>query len=169
MATVDQNIAENRALIQKLLAQTQPLRDQTTRTLSSVLSGAPASSLPAYAPNRAALEGQYNQAKTAILGRTPRGGALFKQLADLEGKRAGAVTGLESDVRNNAMNQALQIGYQGLPSLLSAEANTSNQLANSQRFQWEMDQAKKNVERQNIAGLAQGGGALLGLLAGWLR
>ena len=71
-------------LLSQMYTQTAPLRTATVGNLQSILSGAPASSLPAYAPNRAAIEGQYTTAENQLRSSLPRGGLLQSSLADLQ-------------------------------------------------------------------------------------
>ena len=115
-------------LLSQMYTQTAPLRTATVGNLQSILSGAPASSLPAYAPNRAAIEGQYSIAENQLRSSLPRGGLLQSSLADLIGKRAGAVSDLESAVRGGALNQAATLGVGAVPGLISG-TGTAQDLA----------------------------------------
>ena len=125
-------------LLSQTYAQTEPLRGATVGNLQSILSGSPASSLPAYAPNRAAIEGQYNVGLEQARSLLPRGGQLNRAILDLGQGRGRAVSDLESAIRGQALNQAAQIGFGGLPGLISG-TSTSEQLAQRQKA-WEQQQ-----------------------------
>src|SRR3972149_1058509 len=75
-------------LINLIIGQTNPLRTMTTQRLQDVLSGGiPISSMPQYAPLRAAIEGQFSTAEKQLQSSLPRGGLLGSSMADLLGKR----------------------------------------------------------------------------------
>ena len=144
----------------QLWGLTQPLREQGANTLKSVLLGAPASSLPAYAPNRAAIEGQYATTDNLLLNAMGRGGQLNAERADLLGKRAEAVSKLEADTRNDALNKALQLGFGQSGVGTTANLSAANTL---------MGQENKDAQllAQSVSGGMTGLGLLLGMLGGW--
>jgi hypothetical protein len=111
-----------------------------------------------FAPEREAIEAQFRRARENVLSSTPmRGGQLNRSLADLEIARAMGVSGLESDVRRQAFNQALGVGFQ-IPALsisgLGAAGGIYGQAAN--RALQETQQ--KNQSIGSIAGIAAAAG-----------
>lgn len=155
----EETVSSNQALIDELLKQTSGLRDLTTEQLTAILGGAPASSVPAYAPSRAALENQYNVAQGQILSTLPRGGQQNAALEDLINTRASGVSNLESTIAGNAFNQALSTGFGVLPVALGTEAQSANTLAS-------LENQQAQSESQNILMSAAGIGALLDILFG---
>jgi len=100
-----------------IMAQTGPLRSLTAGNLASVLAGGRTDNLRVFAPERESLEGQFTQAKNNIIAQGERGGMLDRSLADVNIARAQAVSGLESNVRQKAFEDALRIGYGVAPSV----------------------------------------------------
>ena len=99
-----------------ILGQTAPLRSATAATLFDVLTGGRNENLRVFAPEREAIESQFGRARENIIATTPaRGGQLNRTLADVEIARAQSVSGLESDVRKRAFEDALRIGFQVAP------------------------------------------------------
>ena len=97
---------------QGIISQTDPLRQITAASLFNTLSGNRDPNLRVFAPEREALEGQFSQARNAIIQNTPnQGGQLNKSLSDLEVARAQSVAGLQSNVRQKAFEDALRTGY----------------------------------------------------------
>ena len=146
-------------LLSAIYGQTQPLRDATLSSLLPALQGAPASSIPGYAPQRSALEGQFNVAQNQLYSAMPRGGQLNASLADLFGKRASAVSGLENTILGNARNQAMQLGFGMIPSELSTAS----------AIDWRDLQARAAKAAQasaTAANLGTAGGFLGALLTG---
>lgn len=160
MATSEQLLEQALARNNELYALTQPLRTQGVNTLQSVMMGAPASSLPAYAPNRAAIEGQYTTTDRLLQNTLQRGGQLNAERSDLLGKRADAVSGLESSVRQDALNKALSIGWGAAPTSLSTQMSGANMLNTA-----EAQDAARSA--QALQAGTTGIGLLLGLLGGW--
>lgn len=123
-----------------ILKQTSPLRSLTAANLTAVLGGGRTDQLRVFAPEREAIESQFNQARGNIIAGGTPGGSLQRSLADLNIGRAQAVTGLESDVRRRAFEDALRIGYGAAPSTVfpayagagAAYANQANAAANQQ-------------------------------------
>lgn len=96
----------------EIIGQTNPLRNITGASLFNVLSGNQDPNLRVFAPEREALEGQFSQARNAIISNTPnQGGQLNKSLSDLEVARAQSVAGLQTNVRQKAFEDALRVGY----------------------------------------------------------
>ncbi len=147
-------------LLSELYGQTAPLRTATVGNLQSILGGAPASSLPAYAPNRAAIEGQFNVASEQARSMLPRGGQLNRAILDLGQGRARAVSGLESAVRGDALHRAAQIGFGQVPGL------TSGALP-SHTLDWRQDLAKQEARNQMVGNIGMGLG-LLGSILNWI-
>jgi len=120
-------------VLSKLIAQTDPLRAATTKRLQDVLSGGiPISSMPQYAPLRAAIEGQFSTAEKQLQSSLPRGGLLGSSMADLIGKRAGAVSMLDKDLLSQAQNQAASIGFGQVGTGISGLGNSASILANQE-------------------------------------
>ena len=144
--------------LSKLIAQTDPLRAATTKRLQDVLSGGiPISSMAEYSPLRAAIEGQFNTAQNQLQASLPRGGVLQSSMADLIGKRAGAVSMLDKDLLSQAQNQAASIGFGQLPTAISGLGSSASILANQQ--------AQQAAQQANAWSSGIGG---LGLLAALL-
>ena len=97
-----------------------------------------------YAPQRTAMENQFNVARGQMMDTMPRGGQLNSALANLILQRAQAVGGLDANLLNAQQNRAMQMGP----------------LAN------QMYQYDRNKTGQNWAGLGQGLGILAGLALG---
>jgi hypothetical protein len=97
-----------------------------------------------YAPQRAAMENQFNVAQGQLRDSMPRGGQLNSKLADLILQRAQSVGGLDASLYNQSMNRAMQLGPM---------ANTMNMF-------------NRNQTQQNWAGLGSGLGILAGLALG---
>lgn len=155
-------------LLNLVYSQTAPLREQTVNTLSAVLGGAPASSLPAYAPNRSAIEGQYNVALDQAYSGLPRGGQLNKAILDLGEARAGAVSDLESAVRGEALNKASSLGFGVVPGIttgLSAQQGLNLQQRMAEQQERMAGQQELNATVSNI-GLSLG--LLSAILGDWL-
>ena len=145
-----------------IMRQTSPLRSLTAGNLAAVLTGGRTDMLRVMAPEREALETQFGRARENIVAGGTRGGMLDRNLADLDVARAQSVTGLESDVRRRAFEDALRIGYGAAPSVAfpafsGASASLAN-LANAGAAQ----QAAGGAGLGNLAGL----GALLALKQG---
>ncbi len=140
-------------ILSEMYGQTAPLRTATVGNLQSILAGAPASSLPAYAPNRAAIEGQYNVAAEQARSLLPRGGQLNRAMLDLGEGRANAVSNLESAIRGDALKQASQLGFGMTPSFLSGAGAQQNALLDwnrQQQLQRAYDQQQLNAMLGNI-------------------
>ncbi|OFX03530.1 MAG: hypothetical protein A3E78_08220 [Alphaproteobacteria bacterium RIFCSPHIGHO2_12_FULL_63_12] len=100
-----------------ILSQTAPLRSATALSLFDTLTGGRNENLRVFAPEREAVESQFGRARESIIATTPaRGGQLNRALADVEVARAQSVSGLETDVRKRAFEDALRIGFQVAPS-----------------------------------------------------
>jgi hypothetical protein len=64
------------------------------------------------APERAALESQFSNARTAAIESSPsRGGQLSQTLAQLPEERARAISGMEADATNRALAVGSEIGF----------------------------------------------------------
>lgn len=100
-----------------IMAQTGPLRSITATNLAEVLGGGRTQDLRVFAPEREAIEGQFTQARNNLLATGERGGQLNSQLNQLNVARAQSVSGLESNVRQKAFEDALRIGYGVAPSV----------------------------------------------------
>lgn len=104
------------ASAEDILGQTAPLRSATAATLFDVLTGGRSEALRVFAPEREAVESQFGRARENIIQTTPaRGGQLTRALGDVEIARAQSVSGLETDVRKRAFEDALRIGFQVAP------------------------------------------------------
>ena len=102
---------------QALLAQTEPLRAAATqRILAALDPNTPVN----VGPGRDALERQFQVARQrTIEGAGARGGALTGALTNLEGHRAVGVGSLEQAARDQALSQALQVGFGVAPGAAS--------------------------------------------------
>lgn len=160
MPSIDELLTTALSRQNEMWGMTAPLRTQGVSALQSILQGGPTSAHPAYAPARQAIEGQYNTTAKMIGNSMPRGGQLNAELADLMGKRAGAVVDLEGKVRLDALNKALGLGFGGGATGTSA----TNLGVNAQ-----LQEAARKAQTQSsaIQGGASGLGLLLGLLSGW--
>lgn len=156
-------------LLTQVYGQTDRLRRATVNTLSDVMGGAPASTLPAYAPNRAAIEGQYNVAAEQARSIIPRGGQLNRALLDLGRSRAGAVSGLESSVRGDALNKAMSLGFGVVPGIISGTAGAETTALTGQRLGLETDIAQQQAKNQLVGNIGMGLGLLGTILGGFWR
>ena len=139
-----------------IMAQTGPLRSLTAGNLASVLAGGRTDNLRVFAPERESLEGQFTQAKNNIIAQGERGGMLDRSLADVNIARAQAVSGLESNVRQKAFEDALRIGYGVAPSVsFPAFQGASNTLSGL---------AGMGMQQQASGGAGLGSVAALGAL-----
>jgi len=97
-------------------ARAQPFRDELYPQLLSILSGEEGvESLPIYAGQRGALEGQFLRAREATEGRAP-GGVRESLLAELEGTRASSIGGLHGQLYSQLLTPGLAIAA-GRPEL----------------------------------------------------
>lgn len=111
------SIAEQQQGIgEQLMAQTAPLRNQTVDTLNRILAGERPENFRIFAPERQAVENQFRNARENIIASTPaRGGQLSRLLSDAEFARASSLGQLEADIRRQAFNQALGVGFAAAP------------------------------------------------------
>jgi len=121
IAETEQNIAN------QIFNQTAGLRSSATDTLQSVLAGQRPDQFRIFAPEREAVEAQYGRARENIIATTPaRGGQLSRLLTDADLARAGTLSQLEADIRRQAFNQALGVGFGAGPAVgLGAFANAA--------------------------------------------
>jgi len=174
--------ALNQALSQGMQQISQQGASQTTTTGQGGGGGGELTSqdlynpynLPAYAPlyqlARTGIESQYGPAREAIMASTPRGGALYENLANLEMGRAqqtGALPAqisapLIQDIYNKAYGVAFGAPQTTLSGLGGADAgytsryNTASSLAGSAAMQ------QSALNQQSSMGLGAGLGSLLG-------
>lgn len=135
-------------------AETAPLRAQALQRITAALDpNTPVNVSPA----RDALERQFLVARNrTIEGAGARGGALTGALRDLEGQRAVGVGSLEQAARDQALSQALQIGFGVAPSAASASTNAAlNAFSNLNQI---------SAQRETAAGSAIGQAAALSAL-----
>jgi len=144
---------------QGILAQTGPLRSMTASQIAAVLGGGRTEQLRVFAPEREAIESQFGRARENIVAGGSRGGMLDRSLADVNVARAQSVSGLESDVRRKAFEDALRIGYGAAPStVFPAFQGASSTLAML---------AGQGAQQQSAAGAGLGSSAaIMALLAG---
>lgn len=141
-------------LAQQMSETGTPFREAVTPQLLAILRGESPSLMSAFGPIRQSLESQYGRARENILENTPlRGGQLGQSLAGLEMGRASDVFGLESSIRQNAFNQALQAGFQLPQAASNILGNAAGTFSNLGALQ----------SQRNTAG-QQGAGQFLGKL-----
>jgi hypothetical protein len=151
---------------QELYDTTQGLREAWIRKYGDVMSGTyDPSTDPTYAPMYSAaktgLENQYNVARQKIIGASPVGGQLFKNLANMDLARASDVGGIKGDLTKEIVSQllsgssgtAFQMPALSIQGLNAANTGYSNRMAQAQASQ---SQAK--------GGMGSGVGGLLGQL-----
>jgi hypothetical protein len=142
---------------QRLFDESTPLRQALTGAAESRLGMTPtfpqgagmAGLFGPSAPERQAAESQYNVAKENIIGNTPnRGSDLNRALAGNENNRAAAITGLEADATNRALNLGSSVAFQAPGTALTGLSNATTHAATMANRQAQQDQA---------AGQAKGG------------
>jgi len=126
-------------------ARAQPFRDELYPQLLSILGGEEdVSSLPMYAGQRGALEGQFQRAREATQGRAP-GGIKESLMAELEGTRASSIGNLHGQLYSQLLSPGLAIaagrpelglaaGQAGIPGLQSLFQDANQQVGYNQQL-----------------------------------
>ncbi len=138
---------------QGILRQTGPLRSLTATNLAQVLAGGRTDNLRVFAPEREAIEGQFTQARNNLLATGERGGLMSSNLNNLNIARAQAVSGLESDVRKNAFENSLRIGFGVAPSVVFPTMSNAAGLFGQQQAMAQQQQAAGGAGLGSIAAL----------------
>jgi hypothetical protein len=141
---------------QRLFDETTPLRQSLTGAAEARLGLQPtfpqgagmAGLFGPSAPERQTAENQYNIAKQNIMGQGVRGSDLNRALAGNENNRAAAITGLEADATNRALNLGSSVAFQAPAQTLTGLSNATTHAATVANRQAAQDQA---------AGQAKGG------------
>jgi hypothetical protein len=154
----ERQIAENEQRFgQEVFQQTSGLRSSTVDTLQQVLAGGRPANMSVFAPEREAVERQYGRARENIIATTPaRGGQLNRMLTDADLARAGTLGALEADIRRNAFNQSLSLGFGAGPAIGLGAYDSSSRIFD----------AVANRGDQGAKGASSGAGSLAGLGAG---
>ena len=109
--------------------------------LNGLMSGNPADTLSATAPERASVLSQYDTARQAITKSSPRGGGLALASTELNTKQAGDLAALPAKARTDAASAESQLGTtltgQGIQAQSAAGSDlaTAVQAANTQAAQ----------------------------------
>lgn len=140
----------------ELMGQTAPTREASIGTINDVLAGGRPENMRVFAPEREAVESQFHNAKENLMESIPaRGGELNRRLVDLNIGRASALGGLEAGVRRDAMNQALQVGFQAPATAMAGLGNAGALYGQNAGLASQREQAEK-----------QGVGSSIGTIAG---
>ena len=140
----------------RLFESTDPARMQVLGNINGVLSGARPENMRVFAPEREAVESQFKNARENLLETIPaRGGELNRRLVDLNIGRAQAIGNLEADVRRDAMNKAMQVGFGAAPTALGGLGNAGSIYGQNAALAQQREQAQK-----------QGMGSTIGSIAG---
>src|SRR3990167_4971453 len=137
-----------------LAEQTDPLRRMLLGRSERVVGGDLGAS-PVFSAMKNQAEGQYNVAKSNIIGSTPAGGALTAALAGLEGDRADTLTQGAGAVYDTEIARAL-----GLATGQTGQAMTG--LSSAASLQAAQAQAEADREGAMLGALGTGVGAWLG-------
>ena len=152
----------NTSSAEGILGQTSPLRSLTAANLAAVLSGGRTDNLRVFAPERETVEQQFTRGRENLIAGGVRGGSLDRSLADLEVGRAQTLSGMESDVRRRAFEDAIRVGFGAAPNTafpaFAGSANVLSRLAAS----GDANAASGGAGLGQLAGI----GALLSLKAG---
>lgn len=116
-------------------------------------------------PERSVYEGQYNQAKNALMNTAARGGQLRSQMLGLERDRANAIAGASQQARERGINRALQFAGGALPTAQGVNQQSATALqglgqANQSASQRAVQQAQMQQQAEGAKG--QGIGSLIG-------
>ena len=152
----------NTSSAEGILGQTSPLRALTAANLAAVLGGGRTDNLRVFAPERESVEQQFTRGRENLIAGGVRGGSLDRSLADLEVGRAQTLSGMESDVRRRAFEDAIRVGFGAAPNTafpaFAGSANVLSRLAAS----GDANAASGGAGLGQLAGI----GALLSLKAG---
>ena len=155
-SAADASIASQTKLAERLVNQSEPLRQQLFQHSGNFLKGDfDVSSLPQYAAGKSTIEAQTARARDTVIGGTAEGGGLTSALTNLEGARAAGLVGLEGQLADAEQNRALQLGTFGAAqgqTGFSSAGNTAAQMA--------------AAESQQNAGKASGLGSAAGAIGG---
>lgn len=101
-----------------------PLRQQMQPMIQQALGTNPfQTSLSA--AERQPIEGQFNQARSALMNTAQRGGGLRKAMTGLERDRAMAISSAANEAMQRGQARALQYGATGLPNVASISGLSS--------------------------------------------
>lgn len=124
-------IGQQTGTANNLLGETALTRRLVLAPIESTLLGLRPTQLPVFAPARDALEQQFTRARQNVIANAPvRGGQLNRSLVDLEGQRAQAVAGVESDLAKTLYQTGAQIGFQVPGVALGGMGSAAQSLAN---------------------------------------
>ena len=137
-----------------------PIRGVVTPQILGALGTNPfATSLTA--AQRAPIEGQYNQAKRALMNTATRGGQLRSMMSGLERDRANAISQAQNAARETGIGRALQFAGGALPTQAGL-AGQENAAMSGLGAVNESIQKRKQQAAQESAAKGQGMGSLAG-------
>lgn len=144
-----------------------PLRNQMQPQIAQALGQNPFSTKLS-AADRAAYEGQFNQAKQNLMNTAAPGGLMRSQMAGLERDRANAISGAASAARQTGLQRALGASAGVLPGAQLTNAMSGQALqglsgANQTAAQRLMQQAGLNEQAASSKGSGLGSLAGLGI------
>ncbi len=149
----NQAIQAQTQLAQKLIGQTDPLREGLIGDASQFLSGnRDVTGLPEFAAFKSSAESQFSRARDNIIANTPEGGGLTAALAGLEGQRAGNQAGFTGALASDEVNRALQLATFG-----AAQGSQGLGSAGFLQGQRAASEAQQNAAKSQGAGEAVGG------------
>ena len=141
-----------------------PLRQQLQPMIQQALGTNPfQTSLSA--AERQPIEGQFNQARSALMNTAQRGGQLRSQMAGLERDRAMAISSAANEAMQRGQSRALQYGATGLPNVASIAGITSEG-AEGTKSGAKLEALRRQEGAAKQASLAQGIGQLGGTAIG---
>ena len=152
--SADATVAAQTRLAERLVSQTDPLRQQLVDQSTDFVGGDfDVTGTPQFAAGKNTQEAQFARARENVIAGTPEGGGLTSALTNLEAARAGGLTDLSGQLAENEQNRALQLSTGGA-------ALGSQGLASAGSTQAQLAAAESSANAGKAAGLGSAGGAI---------
>jgi len=152
-ASANRAIDSQTRLAEKLVNQSDPLREQLFQQSGDFLSGDfDVSSLPQFAGIKNNIEQQFGRAQDNIIASTPEGGGLTEALVGANVGRAGATANAIGALGDAEINRALQLATFG-----AAQGNSGFGQAGSTAAGLAQAESQRNAGKNSGLGSAAGG------------
>ena len=152
--SVDAAVQAQTDLAERIVSQSDPLREQLFGQSGDFLSGNfDVTGTPQFAAGKDVQEQQFQRARENVIAGTPEGGGLTAALTNLEGARASGLTSLTGQLAEAEQNRALQLGTFGA-------AQGAQGLASAGSTQAQLAAAESQANAGKAGGLGSAAGAI---------